>query len=108
MKNLKKVSWPACLLILTAVLLLSGKAQAASPVLTLTAANDGDSLQVTVQADSNASVILSYSKSTGGQFLSSLGKTNTSGAFSTTVSTAALSITPGSLVHVIVRSEERR
>lgn len=82
-------------------------AQAATPTLSLSNTGSGDNVQVDIMGgDANGNVILYYQKTDGTSRLQYLGTTNSSGTYSTTVSTANYSITPSSLVYVMVNGKQ--
>lgn len=72
------------------------------PTLQLAATGTGDNVTITVHGDPNASVLLSYTQSGSGPMISSLGTTDGSGSFTSTVSSATYGIASGSLVYAIV------
>jgi Putative peptidoglycan binding domain len=79
---------------------------AATPTLSLSNVG-GDSVQMTVSADPNASVMFYYNiGSSSGMQVTTLGTTNSSGGFSMTVSSASYSINSGSSVYVIVNGQQ--
>ena len=78
----------------------TNKAFAATPTLALASAGDGDTVQITVNGDPNASVIMYYTKTNVGQEAVSLGTTSSSGYLSTTLSTSQYGIASGSNVYV--------
>ncbi len=83
-------------------LLLVSAAYAATPSLSAFYTNSGDSVQVNVtNADPGYSVLLDSSSN-----IQSLGTTNASGDFSTTISTSQYNITPGGIVYVTVDGQE--
>lgn len=91
------------LLVLSLLSLALGLAQTASastPSLTATLNSDGDNVALTVNGDSNASVILFYTKTNVGQQTVLIGNTNSSGYFSTTVSTSGYAVAPDSQIYV--------
>lgn len=85
------------------VFAVAGSAFAAiTPTLTAAGTGDGNSVQLTITADPNASVILDYTTSTQGALINYIGSTNSSGSLSTVISTSGYGITPGSTVYVTV------
>ncbi len=72
------------------------------PSLLLSAAGSGDNVQLTVAGDPNVSVLLSYTQTGSGPQIVSLGTTNSSGSFSTIVSSATYGLTSGTLVTAIL------
>ncbi|MCX6795623.1 MAG: peptidoglycan-binding domain-containing protein [Candidatus Falkowbacteria bacterium] len=97
----KKIIASFLTLCLFSILVPIGKALATSANLSLSGTGDGDSVQLSVAGAPNSSVLFSYAK--GGVYqTNSLGFTNSSGSFVTTLSTAAYGISPNSLVHVNV------
>ena len=79
---------------------------AATPTLSLSNVG-GSSVQITVNGDPNASVVLYYPTPGGsGNQSTSLGTTNSSGSFSTTISGSSYSIVSGESVYVIVNSQQ--
>ena len=75
---------------------------ASAPSLSLTSNNNGDTVQVNVTGDANASVLLYYIKTGVGVQIVALGATNSSGSFSNSVSTSSFQIAPDSSVYVIL------
>ena len=73
-----------------------------TPTLSVYGTGDGDSVQVTVYADPNSSVTFYYLKTGVGQQIISLGNTNSSGYFSTNISSSQYGILSNSLVHVTI------
>lgn len=73
-----------------------------TPILTVSATGTSDNVQLNVTGDPNASVLLSYVQSGSGSQITSLGTTNASGSFSTTLSSSNYGITSGTIVHVII------
>ena len=95
----------ALYLFFASALMLAGfsvgrSARAATPVLTLSAGSDGDSVTVTVNGDANSSVLFYYTKTNVGSQISSIGTTNSSGYLSTTISTTSYGIAANSTVYV--------
>ncbi|MEN9342015.1 MAG: hypothetical protein RIQ54_271 [Candidatus Parcubacteria bacterium] len=83
-----------------------GTVHAATPTLSLSSAT-GDSVQITVFGDSNATVSLFYNVgTTSGMQTRSLGNTNSSGVLSTVVSTNSYGAVGGSLSYVIVNGQQ--
>lgn len=67
----------------------------------------GDSVQVTVNGDSNATVMFYYNVgSTGGMQVRTLGTTNSSGYFSMTISSSAYGVNSGNSVYAIVNGQQ--
>jgi ferredoxin len=96
----------AFLFAIGSLLVLAPSARAATPALTLATAS-GDAVQVSVTGDPNSSVVLYYNvASASGMHTVSLGTTNASGYFSTTVSTAAYGIIAGNYVYVAVNGQQ--
>jgi hypothetical protein len=97
------------LAVLTAVFGISASiANAASPVLTLTYAGN-DQVRIEVNGDVNMSVQLYYySQNNSGSIVNvgSIGTTNSSGYFTTTVGRNAYGINPGSSVFVNVNNQQ--
>ncbi len=83
---------------------LASVAFAASPSLSLYATGNGDSVQVNVTGDPNASVWLYKGAYTGQQPLY-LGSTNQAGYISTTVSSATGGFTAGTSVYILVNGQ---
>lgn len=92
-------------LAIASLLIFANLAQAATPTLSLSS-TDGDNVQITVNGDINASVVMYYQKSTGGSYLQYLGTTSANGNYSNIVSTATYSILPGSQVYVKVNDQQ--
>jgi len=77
---------------------------AVTPTLTLTTNNDGDTIQLDVNGDANQSVVFYYSKTGANLQLSYLGKTDSNGSFSVSISSASYGISADSLVYVTVNN----
>lgn len=86
-------------------LLQTAVASAATPTMSLSN-TEGDNVQVDVRGDATSGVLLFYQNSSGASYLRSIGTTNTSGSFSTTISTASYDILPGSSVYVKVNNQQ--
>ena len=97
----KKIISGALMLCLLSFLWPAAKVFAVGTTLSLSGTGDGDSVQVNVTGDANSSVLFSYLKN-GAYQTNVIGATNSSGSFSSTISTAAYGISPNSLVHVNV------
>jgi len=82
-------------------------AQAMTPTLSLYATGN-NSVQVTVNGDSNSSVTLYYPQTSYnyGNQSQYLGSTNYNGYFSTTISTNQYNINPGNLIYVTVNNQQ--
>jgi hypothetical protein len=95
--------------LLAAALFLSvSSARAASPTLSL-ANVGGNSVQVSITGDSNASISFYYNASTGSQFGIQnfiFGTTSSNGTFSGLVNGATYGINPGSTVYAIVNGQQ--
>ena len=103
MKTFKNLSVLAIfILALATVLFLTPSALAAAPTLSLSSASDGDSVQLTVAGSVNSNVVFSYTKVGAGLQVNYLGKTDASGNFSTSLSTATYGISGNTLVYVTV------
>jgi len=103
MKTCKKISVSAILtLALAAVLFSAQNVYAATPTLSLSSASDGDSVQLAVTGTINSNVVFYYTKVGSGLQMNYLGKTDASGNFSTTLSTASYGITGDTIVYVSV------
>ena len=81
-------------------------ARAMTPTLSLYATGNGDAVQVTVNGDAYASVLLYYQKSGYGWLTQSIGTTNSNGYISTTISTSSYGIVSGSSVRVTVNNQQ--
>ena len=79
--------------------------KAAVPILSLTSNADGDTVQLTVSSDPSSSVVLSFMKTSGTSYLQYLGNSNTSGYYSTTLSTTELGVALGSSVQVKINNQ---
>lgn len=79
-------------------------AQAATPTVSASYTGTGDSVQLNVAGDPNASVILNYLGTGSIVRLSAIGTTNSAGTFSMTISSGAYGIAPGSLINVSVNN----
>lgn len=83
-------------------LLLTSAAYAQTPSLSAFYTNSGDNVEVNVaNADPGYAVLLDSSSN-----IQSIGNTNSSGDFSTTLSTSQYNITPGGIVYVTVDGQE--
>ncbi|MDD4900975.1 MAG: peptidoglycan-binding domain-containing protein [Patescibacteria group bacterium] len=103
MKIWKKAAFLVILtLAFMAALLSAPNAYAAAPTLSLSSASDGDSVQLTVTGAADASVVFYYTKIGTGLQMNYLGKTNSSGNFTTSLSTSAYSISGDTVVYVTV------
>jgi len=71
-----------------------------TPTLSVYATGSGDTVQINVTGGPNESVILYYSSSTSGQYFYSLGSTDSSGNFSTNISSSSYGIVSSAPVHV--------
>jgi len=89
-----------------AFLILASSASAAAPILTLSSASDGDSVTLTITGDASANVVFYYSKTGSNLQMNYLGKTDTSGNFFASLSTAAYGITAESFVYVTVNGQK--
>lgn len=89
-----------------AFLLYTGTAKAATPTLSVSATGSGDYVQIDVTGDAGYPVLMSYSKSTGGNWLQSLGTVASNGSFSTQISTATYNISPNSTIYVTVNNQQ--
>jgi hypothetical protein len=88
-------------LALVMLLSFSSKVFAMTPTLSLTGTGDGDSVQINVTGDPNASVLFFYIKNGSSQRqIVSLGTTNTVGTLTTTISSSSYGIVAGSPVYV--------
>jgi ferredoxin len=72
------------------------------PSLQLSATGTSDQVQVTVTADPNQSVLLSYTKAGAGPTISVLGTTNGNGSYTQTISSAAYGLTSGTAVTALI------
>lgn len=107
MKTYKKISILAILTLVFATMLFSApNVLAAAPTLTLSSASDGDSVQFTVAGSANSSVIFYYTKVGYGLQANYLGKTDSNGNFSTSLSTAAYGISGDTVVYITVNGEK--
>ena len=73
-----------------------------TPTLSVAATGSGDNVEVNVTGDPNVSVLLSYNKLGVGLTIASLGTTNSSGSFSSVISSAQYGITSGTLVTALL------
>ncbi|MDD4531262.1 MAG: peptidoglycan-binding domain-containing protein [Candidatus Pacebacteria bacterium] len=93
-------------LILAISLIFAGSAfsveASVTPTLSLSNTGSGDNVQITVNGDANASVLLYYTKTGSGPQLAYVGTTNSSGYMSVVVSTASLVVANSSAVHASV------
>lgn len=81
-------------------------AKAMTPTLLVSASGNGDSVQITVNGDSNSAVYLYYQKTSYGLQSQYIGTTNVYGYLSTTVSTSAYGISSGASVYAIVNNQQ--
>ena len=81
-------------------------AKAMTPTLSVSASGNGDSVQVTVNGDSNSAVYLYYQKINYGFQSQYIGTTNTYGYLSTTISTSAYGISSGASVYAMVNNQQ--
>ncbi len=87
-------------------LLAASSAFAATPTLSLTSLGGG-SAEINISGDANASVIFYYSVSgSSGMQTTTLGSTDASGAFSTTVNGSSYGISSGASVYVVVDGQQ--
>ena len=87
-------------------LLAAANVYAMTPTLSLSNVG-GDSVQISVSADPNASVMFYYNvASASGMQTMTLGTTNSSGYFSTTISASSYNINPGQSVYTIVNGQQ--
>src|SRR3989338_5123337 len=80
--------------------------KAMTPTLSLYNSGNSDSVQVTVNGDSNAGVYLYYPKNGYGTYSQYLGMTSYNGYLSTTLSTSSMNITSGNSVYVTVNNQQ--
>ncbi|MDR3519519.1 MAG: peptidoglycan-binding domain-containing protein [Candidatus Pacebacteria bacterium] len=73
-----------------------------TPTLSVAATGDGNSVQVNVMGDPNASVFMVYVKSGAGQQIPLIGTTSASGFLTTTISSSSYGIVSGAPVYVIL------
>ncbi|HUY05107.1 MAG TPA: peptidoglycan-binding domain-containing protein [Candidatus Paceibacterota bacterium] len=100
---MKYILTPALGMVLLGALALATPAFATvPPTLSLSTTGTGDNVRITVTGDPNVSVILSYNEVGSGPQITSLGSTDASGAFSTTVSSAAYGLISGTQVTAIL------
>jgi ferredoxin/plastocyanin len=98
---MKKFSFLGSLMIVVVTTsLFAGTAFAATPTLSLTSNGDGDNIQVSVTGDPSTSVLLFYTKTNVGTQIASLGTTDSSGHYSTTISSTSYVIASASSVYV--------
>jgi ferredoxin len=106
-KHMKKLLFlSTALLAAVACFSLAGPARAATPTLSLSTTGSGDNVEIDVVGDHGYNVLMYYQKTDGTSNLIYLGSTNSSGVFSTTISTAAYSISPSALVYVNVNNQQ--
>jgi hypothetical protein len=75
-----------------------------TPTLSLAATGNGDSVQLNITGDPNASVFLVYVKSGSGQQIVPIGTTTSSGTLITTISTSTYGVPASSSVYVMLDS----
>lgn len=105
---MKNTSWTVGVLVVcvSVSLLAASSAYAATPTLSL-AVTSGDSVQINVIGDSNFPVVFYYNVgSSSGTNTTTLGSTNSSGVFSTTISTGAYAINSSYPVYVVVDGQQ--
>jgi len=106
-KTSKKVWFSAILtLTLAAILSFAPNVNAAAPVLTLTSASDGDSVELSVTGQADANVVFYYSKTGVGLQISFLGKTSANGKLISSLSTVAYGISGNTAVYVTVNGQK--
>jgi len=93
-------------LTLTVAIFLAPNAFAATPTLALASASDGDSVQLTITGLINSNVVFYYTKTGAGLQMNYLGKTDSSGNFSTSLSTASYGISGNTVVYVTVNGQK--
>jgi len=84
---------------------LPSAASAMTPSLSLSNSGDGDSVQASIYGDANSNVILYYTKTNLGPQMVFLGKTNSSGSFTSNLSSATYSVQANSAVKVLVNNQ---
>ena len=99
MANLKKVIISS-ILIFVAFFTFASSSSAATPTLSLSSVSNGDTVTLTVNGDANSSVIFYYTRTNVGLEIAVLGTTNSSGYFSTTISSSSYGIASYSTVYV--------
>lgn len=77
-------------------------AHAVTPILSIIPNNDGDTVQLNVTGDSNASVVFYYFKTGAGQQIKTIGTTNSNGNLVATVSNSDLNVASNSSVYITV------
>lgn len=77
-------------------------ANAATPTLSVFGTGDGNSVQINVTGDPNASVLLYYMKIGVGANIAVIGTTNSSGSLSTVISSSQYGIASNTPVHITV------
>lgn len=88
------------------VLALAVNVYAATPTLSLVTST-GDSVQISVTGDANSNVMFYYNVgSAAGIRVTTLGITNSSGQFSTSISSSAYGVNSGNSVYVIVNGQQ--
>ncbi len=94
-------------LVVISALIIAQSAYAMTPTLTAYATGSGDNVQLNVNGDPNASVVLIYNTSASSYPQNSvIGNTNANGSFSIVLSTATYGISPNSLFAVSVNSQQ--
>jgi len=86
-------------------ILFTATANAATPTLSLSGVNSGDSVEIKVNGDANSGVLFFYQKASGGSYIEALGSTSANGYYSTIISTATYNIMPSSPVYVKVNNQ---
>lgn len=84
----------------------ASNAKAMTPTLSMSSVS-GDSVQINVTGDANSGVMLYYNiGSSSGMQVTTLGTTNSSGTFTTTISSAAYGVNGGNSVYVLVNGQQ--
>ena len=81
-------------------------AEAMTPTLSVSASGTGDSVQVTINGDSNSAVYLYYQKINYGFQSQYIGTTNNYGYLYTTISTSSYDISSGASVYIMVNNQQ--
>lgn len=105
---MRKISFVLIITTLAGLGLFGGLsiANASTPTLSVYSIS-GDSVQVTVNGDSNSNIVLYYYQANYSYMQSrNIGSTNYNGYFSTIISTSSYNINPGSSVYVIVNNQQ--
>ena len=106
MKNMRKILLVSILVVFVSGISLWAMPAAKAMTPTLSVSGNGDSVQITVNGDTNSAVYLYYQKVNYGFQSQYIGTTNAYGSFSTAVSTSAYGISSGASVYTMVNNQQ--